>query len=141
MSFGCISKREALLNYWLDFACFNKWPDAFVKCGRNVSLRFGWSGAERRAGNRDVFAQHQAKIQRAFSAAENADIWSYDHLLSIDGQRVNSLDELRKLIETREQKELASLDLVRFVDGENRFLRDVLAEIYLDDMQLIEFAK
>lgn len=75
------------------------------------------------------------------SAAEAAGISPYDHLLSINGQRIASLNELRELIEVHEPNTIARLGLLRFVNEENRFLQDVMAEIYLDDMLLIEFAE
>ncbi len=72
-------------------------------------------------------------------AADAAGIDYYDHLIGINGQPVESLNDLIEIMEAHEPNAIAKLDLVRFVGEENRFLRDVVAEISLDDTEMISF--
>jgi S1-C subfamily serine protease len=73
------------------------------------------------------------------SIAEAAGIETYDHLLAVDGQAVDSLDSFIDIIETHEIDELASMAFVRFMATRNRFLSDVLADIPLEDARIIRF--
>ena len=73
------------------------------------------------------------------SAAQAAGVAKFDHLLAINGQPVDSLDGLLNIIHANPPNELASLELVRFVSGGNRFLADLLAEISLSPPTLIQF--
>jgi len=73
------------------------------------------------------------------SIADAAGIETYDHLLAVDGQAVDSLDSFIDIIETHEIDELASMTFVRFMATRNRFLSDVLADIPLEDARIIRF--
>jgi serine protease Do len=75
------------------------------------------------------------------SAAESAGIEEFDLLLGIDGRRISSLGEVIEAIEANESGEIAKLDLVRFIYEDNRFLGDVIAEIPLDDAEMISFSR
>jgi len=75
------------------------------------------------------------------SAAEAAGIWPADHLLAIDDQRIESLDDLIEAIEARQPGTFAVLDLVRLEPYAGQFLWDVLAEIRLDEAEMIEFGR
>jgi S1-C subfamily serine protease len=73
------------------------------------------------------------------SAAAAAGIWPTDHLLAINDKRIESLDDLIEAIEAQQPDTFAVLDLVRLEPFEDQFLWDVLAEIRLDDAEIIEF--
>jgi len=73
------------------------------------------------------------------SIAEAAGIYPYDHLVGINNQPVKSLDDLKGIIDSLAPDAPATLDLVRFIGGEKRFLDDILAKMPLDDDQWISF--
>jgi S1-C subfamily serine protease len=73
------------------------------------------------------------------SIAEAAGIYPYDHLIGINNQPVRSLEDLQGIIDSLAPDTSAALDLVRFIDGEKRFLDDILAKMPLDDAQWIGF--
>src|SRR3569832_2175267 len=70
MGFGCLLKRESLVNDWLDAPCLEQRPNVLAQIGRNLSLEGIRARTQSRAGDRQAPSEHLAKVNSVFRAAQ-----------------------------------------------------------------------
>ena len=73
------------------------------------------------------------------SPADAAGLQIYDHLVAVNGRKVGNLDELAAAVEGLPDDQLTTMELLRLVDREDRFLESVLARIVVDEVERIGF--
>src|SRR3569833_2047766 len=72
MGFGCLLKRESLVNDWLDAPCLEQRPNVLAQIGRNLSLEGNRARTQSRAGDRQAPSEHLAKVNSVFRAAQQS---------------------------------------------------------------------
>ena len=75
------------------------------------------------------------------SPANAAGLQVYDHLVAVNGRRIGSLDELAAALKGAPDDQLTTLELLRLVDRDDRFLESVLARIVVDEVKAVGFGK
>jgi len=74
------------------------------------------------------------------SPADSAGLQIYDHLVAVNGRKVGNLDELAAAVDGLPDDQLTTLELLRLVDREDRFLESVLARIVVDEVAPVGFS-
>ena len=75
------------------------------------------------------------------SPADAAGLQIYDHLVAVNGRKIGSLEELAAALDGVPDDQLTTLELLRLVDREDRFLESVLARIVVDEVEAVGFGK
>ncbi len=75
------------------------------------------------------------------SPADSAGLQIYDHLVAVNGRKIATLDELVAALDGVPDDQLTTLELLRLVDREDRFLENVLARIVVDEVEAVRFGK
>jgi S1-C subfamily serine protease len=75
------------------------------------------------------------------SPADAAGLQIYDHLVAVNGRKIATLDELATALDGAPDDQLTTLELLRLVDREDRFLESVLARIVVDEVEPVGFGK
>lgn len=73
------------------------------------------------------------------SPANSAGLQIYDHLVAVNGRRVSSVDELAAALDGVPDDQLTTLEVLRIVDREDRFLESVLARVVVDEVSEVKF--
>ena len=69
------------------------------------------------------------------SPANAAGLQLYDHLVAVNGRKIGSLEDLAAALKGAPDDQLTTLELLRLVDREDRFLESVLARMVVDEVQ------
>ena len=75
------------------------------------------------------------------SPANAAGLQIYDHLVAVNGRKIGSLEELAAALKGVPDDQLTTLELLRLVDREDRFLESVLARMVVDEVDSVAFPK
>jgi S1-C subfamily serine protease len=75
------------------------------------------------------------------SPANAAGLQVYDHLIAVNGRKVTSLDELAAALKGAPDDRPTTLELLRLVDREDRFLESVLAPVVVDEVRKVAYGK
>ncbi|MEO8444941.1 MAG: trypsin-like peptidase domain-containing protein, partial [Gammaproteobacteria bacterium] len=73
------------------------------------------------------------------SPANAAGLQLYDHLVAVNGRRVRSLDELAAALKGLPADQVTTLEILRLVDREDRFLESVLARMVVDEVEPVGY--
>ncbi|MEO8225157.1 MAG: PDZ domain-containing protein, partial [Gammaproteobacteria bacterium] len=73
------------------------------------------------------------------SPANAAGLQLYDHLVAVNGRRVRSLDELAAALKGLPTDQVTTLEILRLVDREDRFLESVLARMVVDEVKPVGY--
>jgi S1-C subfamily serine protease len=75
------------------------------------------------------------------SPADAAGLQLYDHLVAVNGRKIGNLEQLAAALDGVPDDQLTTLELLRLVDREDRFLESVLARIVVDEVESVRFGK
>ena len=74
------------------------------------------------------------------SPANAAGLQIYDHLVAVNGRKIATLAELAAALDGVPDDQPTTLELLRLVDREDRFLESVLARVVVDEVEPVGFA-
>lgn len=75
------------------------------------------------------------------SPANAAGLELYDHLVAVNGRQIRSLGDLAAALKSVPKGQRATMELLRPVDREDRFLESVLARVEVGEVEVIAFPK